>query len=89
MSRCCQFSEDRKDPSAGRSRSATDKLGDIARAALVIGTGDTLGHRIFFASGPAFDACSGREGGRIVSRRHARTGHISAKTAIEPRMTRI
>ena len=32
MSRCCQFSEDRKEPSAGRSRSATDKLGDIARA---------------------------------------------------------
>ena len=32
MSRCSQFSEDRKEPSAGRSRSATDKLGDIARA---------------------------------------------------------
>ena len=32
ISRCCQFSEDRKEPSAGRSRSATDKLGDIARA---------------------------------------------------------
>jgi hypothetical protein len=32
MSRCCQFSEDRKEPSAGHSRSATDKLGDIARA---------------------------------------------------------
>ena len=32
MSRCCQFSEDRKEPCAGRSRSATDKLGDIARA---------------------------------------------------------
>ena len=32
MSRCCQFSEDRKEPSGGRSRSATDKLGDIARA---------------------------------------------------------
>jgi len=32
MSRCCQFSEDRKEPSAGRSLSATDKLGDIARA---------------------------------------------------------
>ena len=32
MSRCCQFSEDRKEPSAGRSRSATDKLGDMARA---------------------------------------------------------
>ena len=30
--RCCQFSEDRKEPSAGRSRSATDKLGDTARA---------------------------------------------------------
>jgi hypothetical protein len=32
MPRCCQFSEDRQEPSAGRSRSATDKLGDIARA---------------------------------------------------------
>ena len=32
MPRCCQFSEDRKEPSAGRSRSATDKLGDTARA---------------------------------------------------------
>ena len=32
MSRCSQFSEDRKEPSVGRSRSATDKLGDIARA---------------------------------------------------------
>ena len=32
MPRCCQFSEDRKEPSAARSRSATDKLGDIARA---------------------------------------------------------
>ena len=42
MSRCCQFSEDRKKPSAGlmglrgphlpASGSATDKLGDIARA---------------------------------------------------------
>ena len=32
MSRCCQFSEDRKEPSAGRSPSATDKLGDTARA---------------------------------------------------------
>ena len=32
MPRCCQFSEDRKEPGAGRSRSATDKLGDIARA---------------------------------------------------------
>ncbi len=31
MPRCCQFSEDRKEPSAGRSRSATDKLGDTAR----------------------------------------------------------
>jgi hypothetical protein len=42
MPRCCQFSEDRKEPSAGlmgcgvpispQSRSATDKLGDTARA---------------------------------------------------------
>ena len=32
MPRCCQFSEDRKEPSAGRSRRATDKLGDTARA---------------------------------------------------------
>jgi hypothetical protein len=32
MPRCCQFSEDRKEPSAGRSRGATDQLGDIARA---------------------------------------------------------
>ena len=42
MPRCCQFSEDRKEPSAGlmglrgphlpASRSATDKLGDTARA---------------------------------------------------------
>ena len=32
MPRCCQFSEDRKEPSAGRSRSATDKLGDTARS---------------------------------------------------------
>ena len=32
MPRCCQFSEDRQEPSAGRSRSATDKLGDTARA---------------------------------------------------------
>ena len=32
MPRCCQFSEDRKEPSVGRSRSATDKLGDTARA---------------------------------------------------------
>jgi hypothetical protein len=32
MSRCCQFSEDRKEPSAGRSRNATGKLGDTARA---------------------------------------------------------
>ena len=32
MPRCCQFSEDHKEPSAGRSRSATDKLGDTARA---------------------------------------------------------
>jgi hypothetical protein len=29
---CCQFSEDRKEPSAGHSRGATDKLGDAARA---------------------------------------------------------
>ena len=32
MSRYCQFSEDRQEPSAGRSRSATDKLGGTARA---------------------------------------------------------
>jgi hypothetical protein len=32
MPRCRQFSEDRKEPSIGRSRSATDKLGDTARA---------------------------------------------------------
>ena len=32
MSRYCKFSEDRQEPSAGRSRSATDKLGDTARA---------------------------------------------------------
>ena len=42
MPRCCQFSEDRKEPSAGlmglrgphlpASRGATDKLGDTARA---------------------------------------------------------
>jgi hypothetical protein len=32
MPRCCQFSGDRKEPSAGRSRSATDKLGDTVRA---------------------------------------------------------
>ena len=42
MPRCCQFSEDRKEPSAGlmglrgshlpASRSATDKLGDTARS---------------------------------------------------------
>ena len=32
MPRCCQLSEDRKEPSAGRSRSATDQLGDVARA---------------------------------------------------------
>ena len=42
MPRCCQFSEDRKEPSAGlmglrgphlpASRSAPDKLGDTARA---------------------------------------------------------
>ena len=32
MPRCRQFSEDRKEPSAGRSRSATGKLGDTARA---------------------------------------------------------
>ena len=32
MSRCCQFSEGRKEPSAGRNRSATDKLDDMARA---------------------------------------------------------
>ena len=32
MPRCSQFSEDRKEPSAERSRSATGKLGDIARA---------------------------------------------------------
>src|SRR4029077_17881338 len=32
MPRCCQFSENRKEPSAGRSRGATDQLGDIARA---------------------------------------------------------
>ena len=32
MPRCRQFSEDRKEPSAGRSRSATDKLGETARA---------------------------------------------------------
>ena len=42
MPRCCQFSEDRKEPSADlmglrgphlpASRSATDKLGDTARA---------------------------------------------------------
>jgi hypothetical protein len=32
MSRCSQFSEDRKEPSAERSRSATRKLGDMARA---------------------------------------------------------
>src|SRR5262245_66258587 len=31
-SRYCKFSEDRQEPSAGRSRSATDKLGDTARA---------------------------------------------------------
>ena len=32
MPRCCQFSEDREEPSAGRNRSATDKFGDTARA---------------------------------------------------------
>ena len=32
MPRCRQFSEDRKEPSAGRSRGATRQLGDIARA---------------------------------------------------------
>ena len=32
MPRCSQFSEDRKEPSAERSRSATRKLGDKARA---------------------------------------------------------
>ena len=32
MSRCCQFSEGREEPRAGRSPSATDKLGDTARA---------------------------------------------------------
>ena len=32
MPRCCQLSEDRQEPSAGRSRSATDKLGDTARS---------------------------------------------------------
>src|SRR4029434_3474786 len=32
MSRYCKFSEDRQEPTAGRSRSATDTLGDTARA---------------------------------------------------------
>ncbi len=45
--RCRQFSEDRKEPSAGRSRSATDKLGDIARGRKLAQPG---GRELFGAS---------------------------------------
>ena len=57
MPRCCQFSEDRKEPSAGlmgcgvpispQSRGATDQLGDIARAENWRNLGGTKGSHPF------------------------------------------
>ena len=49
MPRCCQFSEDRKEPSAGRSRSATDKLWRHRRGPKISATrkgANSLGHSL-------------------------------------------
>ena len=62
MPRCCQFSEDRKEPSAGlmglrgphlpASRSATDKLGDTARAEKWRNPGGKKGSHPFLGANP-------------------------------------